>query len=340
MLHLVFHSFQNALMITVFVVSMMLILEFLNVVSRGAWLGKLQQTSTGQVILGAFLGALPGCLGSYTVVSMYMHRIVRIGAVMATMMATTGDEAFVMVALFPQRALVLTLMLLGLGVVSGWLTDRLWPTGYECAACTGGFDVHEEVNPFTLSPARIWRQLNSGDMIRPLLLVVISGFVVLLAAAHDEHGFGWEKYTLMGVGVVTLVLILAADEHFLIHHLWRHVILRHVAKIFAWIFATLLVLQLVQHLHWQDAMASSPAALILAGAIVGLIPQSGPHLLFVNMFAQGLAPFSVLIANSIVQDGHACLPLLAQSRRDFLLVKGIKLVVGLALGFLAYFLGY
>ncbi len=327
-------------MITIFVISMMLILEFLNVLSRGAWLERLHETKIGQVVLGAFLGILPGCLGSYTVVSMYMHRVVKFGAVMATMMATTGDETFVMLALFPKWTLILTLLLLGLGIASGWLTDQLWPARENCEACTGGFDVHEEGHPFTLSPARIWRQLNSGDMVRPLLLVVMSAFVVLLVSAHDGHGFGWERASLIGVGIFTLGLILSADEHFLIHHLWRHVILRHVSKIFIWIFATLLFLQLAHHLQWQETLSGSPLLLILAAATVGLIPQSGPHLLFVNMFAHGMAPFSVLLANSIVQDGHACLPLLAQSRRDFLVVKGVKWLVGLSLGLLVYFLGY
>ena len=340
MLYAVLHSFQHALMITVFVISMMLILEFLNVMSRGVWLERLHKTQTGQVVLGAFLGMLPGCLGSYTVVSMYMHRVVKFGAVMATMIATTGDEAFVMFALFPQRTLILTFFLLVLGIVSGWLIVWLQLAGDVCDACTGGFDVHEEVHPFTLSLPRIWQQLNSGDRIRPLLLVVMSGFIVLLMASHDAHGFGWEKITLIGVGIVTLGLILAADEHFLIHHLWHHVILRHVSKIFAWIFATLLFLQLIQFFHWENKMASSSSMLILVAALVGIIPQSGPHLFFVNMFAKGIAPFSVLLANSIVQDGHACLPLLAQSRRAFFIVKGVKLVLGLGFGFLAYFLGY
>lgn len=40
----------------------------------------------------------------------------------------------------------------------------------------------------------------------------------------------------------------------------------------------------------------------------------------------------MLIASSVVQDGHGALPLLAESRREFLKVKAISLVSGLALG--------
>jgi hypothetical protein len=40
-----------------------------------------------------------------------------------------------------------------------------------------------------------------------------------------------------------------------------------------------------------------------------------------------------------VQDGHGTLPLLAHSRRDFLLVKGVNLLFGLALGAVLMALG-
>ena len=341
MIHSLVHSFQEALMITIFVISMMLILEFINVLSRGRWLHNLQMTLFGQNLLGALLGALPGCLGSYSVVSMYAHRVVKIGAVVATMMATTGDEAFIMFALFPLEAAALTGLLIVIGLVTGLLMDRfLFPNREVVSDCKVGFTLHEEHAPFTLSVRKIWTQLHSGQVIRPLLLFVIAGFIVLLSTSRIGHGFGWEQITLIGVGVFTLLLILSADEHFLTDHLWKHVILKHVTKIFGWVFITLLALAFIHHMDWHQYLSSSPVTLIFAAALIGLIPQSGPHLMFVNMFAQGLAPFSVLLTSSIVQDGHACLPLLAHSRKDFLIVKGIKLAIGLAFGFGFYLLGY
>lgn len=328
-------------MITIFVISMMLILEFINVLSRGRWLHNLQMTVFGQNLLGATLGALPGCLGSYSVVSMYAHRVVKLGAVVATMMATTGDEAFIMFALFPVEAALLTALLVVVGLVVGLVTDRwLFPGREATGECPVGFSLHDEHAPFTLSPRKIAAHLQTGQVVRPLLLLVMAGFIVLLSTSHLGHGFGWEQYTLIGVGVFTLVLVLAADEHFLTDHLWKHVILKHVTKIFGWVFVTLLALEFIRHMDWTQYLSASPLTMLLAAAAIGLIPQSGPHLLFVNLFAQGLAPFSVLLTSAIVQDGHACLPLLAHSRRDFLVVKGVKLVVGLTLGLFVYLLGY
>jgi len=39
-----------------------------------------------------------------------------------------------------------------------------------------------------------------------------------------------------------------------------------------------------------------------------------------------------LLVSSIVQDGHGALPLLAQSRKNFLLMKALNMLVGLIVG--------
>jgi hypothetical protein len=94
------------------------------------------------------------------------------------------------------------------------------------------------------------------------------------------------------------------------------------------------------NLKIEQWLQHSQLVVLLIAALVGLIPESGPHLLFVNMYAQQLIPFSVLLTNSIVQDGHGVLPLLAQSRRDFILVKVLNLIIGLAVGIVMLWLGW
>jgi hypothetical protein len=74
--------------------------------------------------------------------------------------------------------------------------------------------------------------------------------------------------------------------------------------------------------------------------LIGLIPQSGPHILFVTLFAHGEVPLSILLANSIVQEGHAGLPLLAESRSSFFRMKAISAIIGIFVGLLGYFLEF
>ena len=80
--------------------------------------------------------------------------------------------------------------------------------------------------------------------------------------------------------------------------------------------------------------------ILLIGALMGVIPESGPHLIFVMMYAKGLIPFSILFTVSFVQDGHGMLPLLSYSVKDSLLIKGFNLVFGLSVGGLMFALGF
>ena len=52
---------KHSLMITGFVAITMLVIEYLNVLSRGEWQEKLSRRRWGQYLLAAFLGATPGC---------------------------------------------------------------------------------------------------------------------------------------------------------------------------------------------------------------------------------------------------------------------------------------
>ena len=74
--------------------------------------------------------------------------------------------------------------------------------------------------------------------------------------------------------------------------------------------------------------------------MLGIIPESGPHLLFVTLFAEGKIPFSILLASSIVQDGHGMLPLLGDSLMAFAVVKAINLAIGLLVGLAVFACGW
>jgi hypothetical protein len=139
--------------------------------------------------------------------------------------------------------------------------------------------------------------------------------------------------TLTVVAVFGAFVVATVPDHFLRDHLWGHVALHHVPRIFAWTGAVLVGLALLEQLAGIGVVtAANPWALLLVGTLVGLIPESGPHLVFVTLYVAGTLPLSILVASSVVQDGHGMLPLLAESRGDFLRVKLVNLAVGLAVG--------
>lgn len=109
----------------------------------------------------------------------------------------------------------------------------------------------------------------------------------------------------------------------------RH-ILPHALKIFFWVLAVTVLIHISdQHIEIKEWIGSNPAVVVLAAIIIGWIPQSGPHIIFIEMFAAGIIPLPVLIANCIVQDGHAGIPLIIKDWKAFIQIKTVKTVLAL-----------
>jgi hypothetical protein len=165
--------------------------------------------------------------------------------------------------------------------------------------------------------------------------------------AHD-HGHGhtinllsedWMNVLFAGLSVIMLVVLIFASDHFVEEHLWNHIVKKHLPTIFAWTFGVLLVLGVVMHyVDIDNWISDNTALMILLATLIGIIPESGPHMIFVTLFAAGIVPFPVLLASSISQDGHAGIPLLAESKKSFAWAKLINCVIALAAGYAAMLL--
>jgi hypothetical protein len=294
----VWHALTASLEITGWVILMMTLIELVNVSSSGRLMEKFRHRPVMQVFIAALLGAIPGCAGGFAVVSMFTHRMVTFGALMAGMIATFGDEAFFLFAQSPKWGFLLTLALMAVAVVVGLLLiwiGRKWDFTLE----PHEFEIHQDVDEH----------------------------VHLHEDAPHAYPVSERKEKAL---------------HFLKEHVWQHVIRQHLLKVFLWSFGVLLVLQgLEQWLDLNSLLQQNQWALfvlLLVAVGVGFIPQSGPNLIFIVMFLEGSIPFAILLANSIAQNGHAGLPLLAQSRKNFLIMKGITAGLGLLFGVLFLFL--
>lgn len=331
----------DAVMITGFVMVIMLVVEYFNVITRGQFQGKLLAQKWKQYLLGVFLGVTPGCLGGFAVVSMFSHGVLSIGAVVATMIATTGDEAFFMVTLFPRTYLLMTLGLVLLGITVGALTDLVMQKrAGGGAAGNERFELHEQEDAcgcFNL--AETLRQWKECTPVRGILTVALGIFTfVVVTGRWESDQWDWVRVTLLALALTALFIVATVPDHFLQEHLWEHVARKHVPRIFAWTLGTLLVMYFVtqpledKQLHGQIVSQGAKWVALLLACAVGLIPQSGPHLIFVFAYAQGTVPLGVLVASSIVQDGHSMLPMLAHSRRTVVGIKILKVILALLIG--------
>ena len=329
---------KHALMITGFVFTMMVVIEYLNVLTRGLWQARLVGHRWGQYVLAATLGATPGCLGAFAVVAMYSHGVVSLGAVVAAMIATSGDESFVMLAMIPKQAALVFGVLFLLGLASGPITDAfIGRQAQRQPAQAHGFQIHREEQCECFARGQILEQWRQCSAARGTLVAVLAVFVfALLAGGVGPATWKWIRVTLLVTSAAALFIVSTVPDHFLDEHLWEHVAKQHVPRVFLWTLGALIVMYLLtQGLGLEALIRQSRWLVLLVACLVGLIPESGPHLIFVTLYAEGSLPLSVLLASSIVQDGHGMLPVLADSRRAFVQIKAINFAAGFLVGALA-----
>jgi len=281
MIDILLHSLETTLEISSIVFLMMVMVDYFDVHTRGKIKSFLKKSPLNEYFTTSFLGATPGCFGSYFNVSMYMHGFVGLGAISGGMIATSGDEAFVMLVQFPKEALILFGLLFILAIPAGIIFDKL--------AKKFGIKASENCE------------------------------------LHAHHKQDTER----------------DYKHYFTVHIWQHILKKHVVRIIIWTFFSLLLINFALHYFPIESLVKANLGwVILIAVLIGIIPESGPHLVFISLFSTGVIPFSVLLASSISQDGHGMLPMLSYSLRDSLYIKVYNLLIALLVGWLAWSLGF
>ena len=221
------------------------------------------------------------------------------------------------------------------------------------------FEIHEEAHEkIQFNIKYISEQLKEITLTRLILIITFLAAIVLVALNFNNilEGFGsmghshnsqqhlhpeWISITFIVVLAASLFIVLMASTHFLDEHLWNHIVKKHIVRILSWTFLTLLAIHFAsQYVDVENLIGNNLYVVLIIAVIVGIIPESGPHLIFIILFASGNLPFSILLANSIVQDGHGSLPLLAESQKNFIIIKAINVAVGLIIGLTGILAGF
>jgi len=342
-MEMLIHNLKHGLMITMFVFAMMMLIDYFNVLTKGKANKAVKGGLFRQYFIASFFGSTPGCLGAFMDVSFYVHGLISFGAIVGGMIATCGDEAFVMLAMIPKVGLLMFGILFVLGIVFAYISDKiaLVLKIKPCQGCSLS-EVHPQKECRCLNFKEMIRQIKKISFVRFLLIALLFGALYgFISGAIGPHQWNWIRISLVFITILSTFIVFTVPDHYLEEHIWQHIVKKHLWRIFLWTFGALVVVDI--GLKFGDLEVFIKAhmfwVLLIAG-LVGIIPESGPHLLFVTLFAQGLIPFSVLLTSSIVQDGHGMLPLLSYSIKDSLLIKTFNLVIGLGIGFILLWIGY
>jgi hypothetical protein len=109
--------------VSAFVAVTVLLFSVVQYRTNGALVERLSENERLQPLFGALMGLTPGCGGAIVMMPLYVRGTVSFGTVVATLIATAGDSAFVILALAPEAALYAYGIAFATAIASGYVID-------------------------------------------------------------------------------------------------------------------------------------------------------------------------------------------------------------------------
>lgn len=296
-------------------------------------IGELLRKARGaQVPLAALLGATPGCGGAVIVVAAYSSGNVGFGAVVATLTATMGDAAFLLIATRPDAAMVILPLSFAVGITSGWIVDLFTR-----------FDFRASVNASCEIAPRIgrtrWRDLAYLSVAVPGLVLGVSQ--LLQVDLEATYGVLLPIIGLTGAAVGVLIWVISplmAMTHTKDTPVTR--VAEETSFISIWVIGAYLAYDyavVLLGVDLQAAFSSVGFLLPLIAILVGFIPGCGPQVLVTTLYINGLIPFAALIGNAISNDGDALFPAIALNPRAAVAATLVSAVPALIVAYSFFF---
>lgn len=110
--------------VSAFVAVTVLLFSYVQYRTGGALVERLEENERFQPLAGAAMGLTPGCGGAIVMMPLYIRGSVSFGTVVATLIATAGDSAFVILALAPEAALYAYGIAFVSAVLFGYAIDK------------------------------------------------------------------------------------------------------------------------------------------------------------------------------------------------------------------------
>ena len=322
MVEIIFGSISDAyVQVTTFVAGTFLLIygaeRFLKVDAVAA----LRRETALQVPIAAALGAMPGCAGAVIVVTQFVTGRLSFGSVVATLTATMGDAAFLLLAQEPLTGLAMIMLGFGVGTLTGWVVNLVHSgdflrgngAGTECPVLGCAFPEDWK----TRSIDRIWIAVLLPGIVLGLLAAFQVDVDSILGNATIEA-----PATLVGVvgGTLALAMRLLPRRKRVprIQSSMDGSLVRRTVEdtnfITVWVIGAFLVFELSVYGLGLDLQALFDGWAIftpLIAVLLGFLPGCGPQVLVTTMYLAGLVPLSAQIGNTISNDGDALFPAIA-----------------------------
>ena len=285
-----------------------------------------------QVPMASILGALPGCGGAVVVITAFARGNIRLGAMVAALISTMGDAAFLLLATEPTTYLKLMSISIFAAMISGWTVDKFHR----------GELYSSEIKNF--------EKVGIGNLrVRDKLFMFFAApglFLGILQLAQiDVNNFG------------ILVTILGLTGAFLSISIWvlspisavssskDHPFTRsseETSFVTVWVIAGFLAYEYSYAFFGLDLEVLAEAAWVflpILAVLVGFIPGCGPQVLVTTLYLNGIIPFAALIGNAISNDGDALFPAIALTPRMAVIATLYSAIPALIISYFFLFTG-
>lgn len=323
------------------------------------------QSRATQVQFAALMGALPGCGGAIVVTTQFISGRLGFGSVVAVLVSTMGDAAFLLLASEPKTGFAMIIMGIFVGSISGLVVNRLHRDEFLRPQPSNQHSSNVSASNQTSTSTLLGKTSSSSEKQSVMatainlqgflwsILLVPGAIVALLGSFQIDINtlLSLPGMTIEWVGSLILLIsmtlwaltkeiedyrsVVSEDDKCISSHPMQKTA-QDTNFVTAWVVIAFLLFEFsaeLAHIDFALLFSSWGIFLPLAGVLMGLLPGCGPQLLVTSLYLSGALPLSVQIGNAISNDGDALFPAIAMAPKAALVATLYSSIPALLLAY-------
>lgn len=319
-----------------FIATTLIVVYFFEFYTQNALIRFLAKYQKLQVPISALLGVLPGCGGAIIVVTNYSKGVLTFGSMVATLIATMGDAAILLMQKKPEMAFALFVVVSITGMVVGYTVDFLAKNKFAEPSLKKSNTIPAKNSFIPHWMSFLW--------IGILFVNALIYFVPLLNEMIPQLYIKILTYTGM---MLTVILWLWKNPNhtcneercFACSDVFSKIVIE-TSFIISWILIGMLSYKIIFILTEFDVHKFIDTNLYyipLVSAIIGLVPGCGPQIVVTTFYVNGMIPFAAQVSNAISNDGDALMPAIAMQPKKAIIATIYSFFPALIVGYTILF---
>lgn len=304
---------------------------------------------TWQPLIAAVLGGMPGCGGAIVITTQYARGAASFGSLVATLTATMGDAAFLLIAAKPNVAVGVILGGIVVGAITGYIVDMLphskdlKQSGIKDLACRVAGKTQNLKSGFWKPIDMVWLLLLFPGLMMTIIDAVGADANEVLSFVYMD--FANQLAVFMATFTLAIFVSAPRDSNPMtlmtrkVSHGRR--VVAETAFISAWVLLSFVLYDATMHyMDWdlQVVFGGVAPLLPLMGILIGWLPGCGPQIVVTTLYINGVIPFSALMGNAISNDGDALFPALSIAPKSAVWATAYSTVPALIVAYGIYFI--